>query len=128
MFFLFLFRPGQAQHPAVLPHQRLAQVCVRRHHVGIHSDRRQLHGGAVCPTRRGIIPKVLQVYTPVRVSRFACLEPARSCCGPFPRRGEVAAPCFLQCNDCYTEHVNGVTGHRVEINALPLARITLVKL
>lgn len=38
------------------------------------------------------------------------------------------APRFLQRNDCYMKHVNGVTGHRVEINALPLARITLVKL
>lgn len=70
LVFVLGFRslPGPAQHPAVLPRLRLAQVRVRRHHVGVHSDRRQLHGGAVCATRRGILPKVLQVRALVRVT------------------------------------------------------------
>lgn len=34
---------------------------VRCHHVGVYSDRHQLHGGAVCPARRGILSTVLQV-------------------------------------------------------------------
>lgn len=88
-FFWLLLLPGPAQHSAVLPRLRLAQVCVRCHHVGVHSDRRQLHGGAVCPARRGILPKVLQVCAPVRVACFfVCFcffITSRSCCGPFPK-------------------------------------------
>lgn len=89
-FFFFLLPPGQAQHPTVLPRLRLAQVCVRRHHVGVHSDRRQLHGGPVCPTRRGILPKVLQVHVLVRLARFSLFLNQRAVAvANFQNRGEV---------------------------------------